>query len=79
MKRVSAERAFISIPGLVREVGGVERARGIAGVTDVFLRTGPGSPVVFPRNNVEKCGNVITVHDDGPRRSRRRARQSARS
>ena len=64
VKRVSAERAFISIPGLVREVRGIERARGVAGITDVFLRTAPGSLVVFPRNNVEKCGNVISVQED---------------
>lgn len=62
--RVSAERAFISIPGIVRSVDGEESARGIPGVAEVFLRARPGSQVVFPRNNVEKCGNVITVLDD---------------
>lgn len=61
VRRVSAERAFISMPGVVRAVEGVDGARAAAGVSEVFLRTGPGAEAVFPRNNVEKCGNVITV------------------
>jgi biotin carboxylase len=64
VKRVSAERAFISLPGTVREVRGADRARAVEGVTDVFLRARPGAATVFPRNNVEKSGNVITVHED---------------
>jgi hypothetical protein len=61
VRRISAERAFISMPGVVRAVEGVERARATRGVAEVFLRTAAGAAVVFPRNNVEKCGNVITV------------------
>jgi biotin carboxylase len=57
----SAERAFISIPGQVEELRGVEAARAIAGVRDVFLRVGPGDRVDFPRNNVQKCGNIISA------------------
>ncbi len=64
VKRVSAERAFISLPGTVREVRGVDRARAGDGVAEVFLRVRPGSAVVFPRNNVQKCGNVISVHEE---------------
>jgi hypothetical protein len=60
--KVSAERALISIPGTVDEISGLERARAIPGVAEFFLRTGPGSRVVFPRNNVEKCGNAISAH-----------------
>ncbi|TVQ98978.1 MAG: ATP-grasp domain-containing protein [Spirochaetaceae bacterium] len=56
---VSAERALLSIPGIVREVEGFDRARSIPGVRDVFERVVAGDRVVFPRNNVEKCGNVI--------------------
>ncbi|MBE3065788.1 MAG: ATP-grasp domain-containing protein [Spirochaetes bacterium] len=62
--KVSAERALISIPGTVAEISGLERARSIPGVSELFLRTGPGSRVVFPRNNVEKCGNAISAHPD---------------
>lgn len=54
-----AERAWISIPGTVSRVTGIEAASGIEGVSDVIARTDEGSAVDFPRNNVEKCGNVI--------------------
>ena len=55
----SAERAWISIPGIVKEVSGLERARSLPFVKDVFPRSGTGDAVVFPHNNVQKCGNVI--------------------
>ena len=57
----SAERAFISIPGTVREILGLDDARAIPGVRDVFSRVEPGFRVKFPENNVEKCGNIISA------------------
>jgi biotin carboxylase len=54
-----AERAFISIPGRVHSISGVEEAG--AGVRDLFLRAAPGGDVKFPENNVSKCGNVIAA------------------
>jgi biotin carboxylase len=56
----SAERAILSIPGTVRTVLGVEEAKKMTGIRDVFMRVSPGSKVTFPKNNVEKCGNVIS-------------------
>ena len=70
----SAERAFISIPGVVAGVEGLARARETPWVRNVFVRTPKGLrevlsgsvpdpsgiEAVFPTNNVEKCGNVIT-------------------
>lgn len=58
---VSAERAWISIPGQVAAVSGLEAARTAPFVKDVFPRAGVGDTVVFPQNNVEKCGNVLSV------------------
>lgn len=58
--KASAERACISIPGRVKEIIGVEEARKVAGVKDIFMRAKVRDDVVFPRNNVEKCANVIT-------------------
>ena len=55
----SAERAWISVPGIVKEVVGLETASGLPFVKDVFPRSGAGDTVVFPHNNVQKCGNVI--------------------
>lgn len=60
----SAERAFISIPGEVAEIYGIEEARAIPGVKDLFLRIAKGSRVQFPENNVSKCGNIISALPD---------------
>lgn len=57
----SAERAFISIPGTIREIHGLEAARAVPNVRDVFPRVVPGDTVQFPENNVTKCGNVISA------------------
>lgn len=56
----SAERAWISIPGIVKEVSGLDAARSVPFVKDVFSKSGAGDAVVFPHNNVQKCGNVIS-------------------
>ena len=58
---VSAERAWISIPGQVASVSGLEAARAAPFVKEVFPRAGAGDTVVFPQNNVEKCGNVLSA------------------
>lgn len=54
-----AERAFISIPGVVSEILDGEISRRAEGVKELFFRIAPGSVVAFPENNVTKCGNVI--------------------
>jgi biotin carboxylase len=59
-----AERAFISIPGTVKDVIGLEEARNTRFVKDLFLRTESGKEVSFPENNVGKCGNVIAAAPD---------------
>ena len=58
---VSAERAWLSIPGKVSKVYGLDEAARIYGVRDVLPRAGEGDAVDFPRNNVQKCGNIISV------------------
>jgi len=54
-----AERAWISIPGEVAAVYGLEDASKVCGVENIFPRAEKNSRVVFPSNNVEKCGNVL--------------------
>lgn len=61
--RHCAERAWISIPGKVAAVHGLEEAASCSGVQDVLSRCRPGDTVAFPRNNVEKCGNILAVDD----------------
>jgi len=62
----SAERAFISIPGTVKEISGIETAQSRPFIKDVFFRIAEGTKVDFPRNNVSKCGNIISA---GPERA----------
>lgn len=66
--RYSAERAFLSVPGEIVAVEGVESVLRRRCVKHLFMRAAVGDRVRFPRNNVEKCGNIITAA-----RTRRRA------
>jgi hypothetical protein len=54
-----AERAFISIPGTVKAIYGIEQAKALPNLKDLFLRVKEGSKVSFPENNVTKCGNIL--------------------
>jgi biotin carboxylase len=56
----SEERAFISIPGTVMSISGLEAARNQPQVRELFRRIGEGSKLSFPENNVSKCGNLIS-------------------
>jgi biotin carboxylase len=61
---VSAERAFMSIPGKVSRLVGLRAAEASPYVKNLFSRVSPGDSCVFPSNNVEKCGNVISQAPD---------------
>ncbi len=61
--RTSAERAVISIPGVVEKVTGAETVRGGPDIAEVFLIAAPGDELRLPTSNVEKCGNVIAIGD----------------
>lgn len=60
--RTAAERAWLSIPGEVEYIENINDYTDKA-VFDVLPRPAVriGAAVQFPRNNVEKCGNVIAV------------------
>jgi len=57
---VSAERAWISVPGQITQMYGLDEARSEPHIKEVFPRHGVGDTTVFPRNNVEKSGNVLS-------------------
>ena len=59
--KTSAERAWISIPGAVAMLTGTDYVSAMPYTRNILLRSYPNSTVVFPRNNVEKCGNIIAV------------------
>lgn len=56
----SAERAWISVPGIIKKIYGLEEARSTKNVKDVLPRLFENDETVFPKNNVEKCGNVLS-------------------
>ena len=64
-EKVSAERAWMSIPGIVEEVKNITEEK-IPYVKDFLPRTTVklNCKVDFPRNNVQKCGNVISLAED---------------
>jgi len=65
-KWTCAERAFISIPGTVKEIRNREIINNKENVyiNDVFMRIKEGDKVSFPENNVSKCGNIIASAPD---------------
>jgi len=73
-KWTCAERAFISIPGTVKQILSIRDTGNFAvslgseigkeqsadkNINNVFLRIKEGDKVAFPVNNVSKCGNII--------------------
>ena len=58
--RFSAERAWISVPGIIKKIYGLEEARSTKNIKDVLPRIFEKDETVFPKNNVEKCGNVLS-------------------
>ncbi len=59
--KVSAERAWLSIPGKISRIYGLENLSSLKYIKDVLPRVHEGDTVSFPRNNVEKCGNIISL------------------
>ena len=66
--KTAVERAFISIPGKVSEIilppYLENRTLMPPEIKDVFINIRKNDRVVFPRNNVEKCGNIITASEN---------------
>lgn len=77
LDRVSAERAFVAIPGVVAAFEGIEGIEADYRLDGLFLRAAPGVRTVFPRNNVEKAGNVIAAADSRAEACRRAERAVA--
>jgi len=69
-KWTCAERAFISIPGTVKQIIGVKdqklefSGQGAENINNFFMRIKEGDKVSFPENNVTKCGNIIASAPD---------------
>lgn len=59
-KKTSAERAWISIPGKIKNTYFYPSTKNPFGVRKCFPRVSVGDTVLFPINNVLKAGNIIT-------------------
>lgn len=56
----SAERAWLSIPGIIQSTEYFDKAATLFNIKNFFPRLQKGDKAVFPVNNVEKAGNVIS-------------------
>ncbi len=63
IRKVSIERALIAKPGKLLSIKGVEEAKRIEGVNEIFILSAPGDIIREPTNNIEKTGHVIIARD----------------
>lgn len=61
--KVSIERSLLANRGKLLKVEGVEAARKIDGVNEIFILNQPGDVIVSPTNNIEKTGHAIITAD----------------
>lgn len=62
-RKVAVEKAIIPQPGYVLSIKGIEEAKKIKGIAEIFLRIKPGDIFHSPTSNLDKAGNVIGVAD----------------
>jgi biotin carboxylase len=62
--KTSAERAVISIPGVIESVVGEPDVPNLPNVAVFFRMREDGTRMRFPQNNVEKVANVIATSED---------------
>ncbi|MDX1957573.1 MAG: alpha-hydroxy-acid oxidizing protein [Leptospiraceae bacterium] len=62
-QKVSIERAIIAPPGKLMQISGVEEAKKINGVNEIFIQSVIGDIIPEPTNNIEKCGHIIATAD----------------
>ena len=61
--RVSAERGIIPRPGVITAIEGLEKARSLPGVENIFTMYKVGDTFRSPTSNMGKFGNLIVVAD----------------
>ncbi len=59
VSRVSIERSLLATPGKLLQISGVDEAKKIDGVNEIFLQSKPGDVIKEPTNNIDKSGHVI--------------------
>lgn len=56
---VSIERSLLAAPGKIISISGIEEAKEIEGVNEIFLQSKVGDIITDPTNNIEKSGHII--------------------
>lgn len=63
LNKVSIERSILVKPGKLLSIGGLEEAKRIDGVNEIFLQSSIGDIIKEPTNNIEKTGHVVITKD----------------
>lgn len=63
LHKISIERSLITKPGKLLSISGVEEAKRLDGVNEIFIQSQPGDIIREPTNNIEKTGHVIITRD----------------
>ncbi len=58
---VSAEQAIMAKPGIISDISGISRALELPYIEEIFLDKKVGDLVTMPRNNMDKCGHIISA------------------
>jgi len=58
---VSIERAIITEPGVVKEISGIDEAKSVEYINDIFIGVVPGDQMVKPKSNIDKAGHIIAT------------------
>lgn len=64
LKKVSIERSLLAPSGKLLAIKGVEEAKKIEGVCEIFIQNKPGDIIKEPTNNIEKTGHIIISAND---------------
>ena len=63
--KVSIEKAFLPGTGIIESIEGVENAKKVEGIKEVFIKTKAGDILVTPTNNLEKTIFIGELSLDG--------------
>jgi isopentenyl diphosphate isomerase/L-lactate dehydrogenase-like FMN-dependent dehydrogenase/biotin carboxylase len=58
---VSIERSIIAAPGMIKEIKGIEEAKKIKQVKNIFFDSRVGDKIKAPLNNLDKSGHIIVA------------------
>ena len=63
ISKIAIERSLIAPPGKLIHIKGIEEAKKIDGVNEIFIQSKSGDVIREPTNNIEKSGHIIISGD----------------